>query len=530
MRRVYRRRRIVAGLVVIALLAGGWLVVRAALGGMSTPDVEIVGLVRGNLVGSKAAADLLVRVPKAASVVALDGIRARSLGAAVGGRREVHAGAIGEGRHKLTVVVRRALRPDQHRTITFTADLTPPVLDVDKVAPVAMPAGAKITGTAEKDATITVDGRSVTATKEGFSLELAGPALPVAVVQAVDRAGNTTETKVQIASVQPAVHAVHLTSLAWTTAVLKDGAMGLLDAKKVDTIQLDIKDEGGEVGYDSAVPLAKEIGAVKSRFKLAEAVKEIHDRGGRVIGRIVAYRDPAFASAAWEAGRKQQLVQTPDGQRYGAYGGGFLNPVDPAVRQYTTDLATEALKGGVDEILLDYVRRPDGALAGMRFPGVDLEGDAEEKAIEDVIIGHLSDLHAKVRAGGGRLGASVFGIAATRPREIAQDVPRMSEHLDYVAPMLYPSHWGKGEYGIADPNRSPGEVIKRSMTGFGEAVEGTNASIVPWLQDFSLGVTYGEKEVRAQIDAAKDTGADGFLLWDAACTYTGAALDPISPR
>ena len=61
----------------------------------------------------------------------------------------------------------------------------------------------------------------------------------------------------------------------------------------------------------------------------------------------------------------------------------------------------------------------------------------------------------RVHAAGARLGASVFGIAATRPDEIAQDIPRMATVVDYVAPMVYPSHWGPGEYGVAGSELGP---------------------------------------------------------------------------
>ena len=50
------------------------------------------------------------------------------------------------------------------------------------------------------------------------------------------------------------------------------------------------------------------------------------------------------------------------------------------------------------------------------------------------------------------LGASVFGIAATRPDQVAQNIPAMARDLDYVAPMVYPSQWNDGEYDVADPN------------------------------------------------------------------------------
>ena len=124
-------------------------------------------------------------------------------------------------------------------------------------------------------------------------------------------------------------------------------------------------------------------------------------------------------------------------------------------------------------------------------------------------------------------GVSVYGIAATRPGQIAQDIAGMSEHVDYVAPMLYPSHWGPGEYGVADPNRQPYDIIYRSLAGFIDITEDKRARVVPWLQDFSLGVTYGEAEVRAQLDAARDAGIPEWIMWDAHVRYTRAAYDPV---
>ncbi|HVM02789.1 MAG TPA: putative glycoside hydrolase, partial [Acidimicrobiales bacterium] len=336
---------------------------------------------------------------------------------------------------------------------------------------------------------------------------------------------NEAAARVGVATIQPPTRAVHMSALAWVTPSLRDPVVELLEQGRITAIQLDVKDEGGEVGHTTAVPLAKEIGAAKDRFVLKDAVDDIHGRGGRVIARIVALRDPKLAQASWDAGRKEDVVQTPAGERFGAYAGGFLNGASPRVRDYTAALAVEAAEAGADEILLDYIRRPDGDLQGMVFAGLD-DGEGEEQAIEDVVVDHVADLHRQVRAAGARLGASVYGIAASRPHEIAQDIPRLAEHVDYLSPMLYPSHWSKGEYGIADPNRSPGPITSKAVIDFGEAMDGSSAALVPWFQDFTLGIPYGEAEVRAQIDAAADLGVKDFLLWDAQCTYTVEALDP----
>jgi hypothetical protein len=122
-------------------------------------------------------------------------------------------------------------------------------------------------------------------------------------------------------------------------------------------------------------------------------------------------------------------------------------------------------------------------------------------------------------------GASVFGIAATRPENIGQPVGEMARHLDYVAPMVYPSHYVRGECGVADPVHQPYDIVRCSLGDFSRVVEGTGAVLVPWLQDFTLGgVRYGEAEVRAQIQAAHDAGATGFMLWNAAVVYSRNGL------
>jgi peptidoglycan/xylan/chitin deacetylase (PgdA/CDA1 family) len=106
----------------------------------------------------------------------------------------------------------------------------------------------------------------------------------------------------------------------------------------------------------------------------------------------------------------------------------------------------------------------------------------------------------------------------------------MARAVDYIAPMLYPSHWGPGEYDVADPNGSPYEIVRRSLADFLRQTAGTGARVVPWLQDFSFGRTYGPAEVVAQIRAARDAGLDEFILWDAGVTYTAAALEPTAER
>jgi hypothetical protein len=145
---------------------------------------------------------------------------------------------------------------------------------------------------------------------------------------------------------------------------------------------------------------------------------------------------------------------------------------------------------------------------------------------ENSVVAFLAESRAQLEPHRVWHGASVYGIASDRPTEIAQDIPGMAAYTDYIAPMVYPSHWARGEYDVADPNSQPYDIVHRSLSDFLGVVEGTETRIVPWLQDFSLGVSYGPAEVRAQIDAAADAGTDEWILWSASVRYTSEALDP----
>jgi hypothetical protein len=316
---------------------------------------------------------------------------------------------------------------------------------------------------------------------------------------------------------------VHVTAVAWTNPQTHAEIQSLIDNKQINTVELDLKDETGEIGFDSTSPVGNEIGAVKNRYHLAKAVADLHAQGIRVVGRVVAFRDPILAKAMWDGGQHDWVVQDANGNALGAYGG-FANFANADVQKYNLDVAEEGAKSGVDEILWDYVRRPEGPIDSMVFPGM---ASADEN-VTSSIVDFLTKGQAMLRPLHALQGASVFGIAATRPTQVGQDVSAIAMHTDYVAPMLYPSHWNNGEYGVANPTRQPYDIVKASLADFVAAVAPTGRPLVPWLEDFSdKGVTYGDQQVQDQIRAAQELGVPNWLLWNADTLYTETALAPI---
>ncbi|KAA5831909.1 hypothetical protein F1721_19010 [Saccharopolyspora hirsuta] len=508
-------RFVVVGVGAALVLLIGVLLARI----MSTEDVEIAGLPDRPVTSADVGSIQIRSGAKDGVRVLLDDREVPVVRAA--GAHHVLPVELADGPHELRVVVPSWIGSTT-TTREFTVDNSPPDLQVgDSLRAEAPNAPVTVEGRVRGATEVLVAGRPVVPDPQGgFSAVVERPGREVPVL-AADAAGNRAERTVTVHTRHPGMRAVHLTGLAWTSDALREPVLELARRGQIDTVELDIKDESGEVVYDSAVPMAHQIGAVKGYYNARQVLDQLHGMGVRVVGRLVAFKDPVLGEASWRGGHPERVVQTADGQPWsGGYGGyAFTNFADPAVVRYNIDIAAEAAALGFDDVLYDYVRRPDGHLDRMRIPGLTTTPEA---AIADF----LRQTQPEVRSRGALLGASVFGIAVDRPTEIAQDIRQMAQHVDYISPMVYPSHWAPGEFGVANPNAQPYDIVVRSLAEFARAVEGTDVQIIPWLQDFSLGVRYGPAEVAAQIAAARDNGMSSFLLWAPNCRYHGEALPP----
>ena len=189
--------------------------------------------------------------------------------------------------------------------------------------------------------------------------------------------------------------------------------------------------------------------------------------------------------------------------------------------KYNVDVAIAAARAGFDEIMFDYVRFPsDGDVGGALY---GRKGSLEKRA---AIPAFLRYARQRLAPHDVRVSAAVFGLSAARYLGIGQLPRRMAPYLDTVYAMTYPSLFGSGELGLADPSMAPGATVSRALRKFRLALRGQDALLVPWVQDFSFSVPYGLDEVRAQIDAARISGAKGFMLWNAEGLYTDGALAP----
>ncbi len=284
----------------------------------------------------------------------------------------------------------------------------------------------------------------------------------------------------------------------------------------LNTIELDIKDENGEIGFvPSSVPLARKLGAAKPYYRPRDVVRRMHAAGLYVIGRVVSFEDPIAAERA-----PQLAIRRSDGSIWHTNGGlGWLNPYDRRAWKYNVDVAAAAARAGFDEIQFDYVRFPsDGDLSIIRYPG------KHAQSMSATVPAYLRYAVSRLHPLGARVSADVFGLSATRDLGIGQRPRALVGTLDAIYPMVYPSHFNSGEYNLDDPNAAPGTTVAYSLRDFRRATRHGRALVVPWLQDFSLGRTYELEDVQAQISAARAALSSGFMLWNPVGLYTAEAL------
>jgi len=136
----------------------------------------------------------------------------------------------------------------------------------------------------------------------------------------------------------------------------------------------------------------------------------------------------------------------------------------------------------------------------------------------------------------------VFGLTTTAEGDmgIGQNWEDLVTAADVVLPMVYPSHYQKGVYGVAHPNAEPYTMVKHALEDGlrrSKALEPRKtAEIRPYLQAFTLGPPkYTAFQVREQVRAAAELGIDSWVLWNPRSVYSrgyfkpdsGAAVRPV---
>ncbi|MFP4662377.1 MAG: putative glycoside hydrolase [Halanaerobiales bacterium] len=318
----------------------------------------------------------------------------------------------------------------------------------------------------------------------------------------------------------PDFHVKGIYVTGWAAGSRKmDDLIELVENTVVNSMVIDIKDQDGYLSYISNIPLASEIGANKQKIRNIHAlIERLNSKGIYTIARIAVFKDQLLASSKEEYALQLISRETGDTRL-------STNWVDPSLKEvwdYNILLARGAVNMGFDEIQFDYIRYPalgDGDIQS-------IVPDGNEKTI--YINSFLEYARKEMAELNIPISIDVYGLTTTVEGDlgIGQDFTQLSNVVNIISPMIYPSHYSTGMYGIAMPEAEPSKVITRSLIDAQKKVAGNeNVNIRPWLQDFSLRHRYTQKEVLEQIRAVEELGIKEWLLWSPGSNYTEEALN-----
>lgn len=302
----------------------------------------------------------------------------------------------------------------------------------------------------------------------------------------------------------------------------------LADQTEINAFVVDVKDDTGCPLYQSAVPIAEEIGANRcAHTRDARArIDTLLAHGIYPIARIVVAKDPLLAERkpAWS-------VHLADGELWrDRIGSAWVDAYNDSVWVYSAELAREALGMGFVEVQFDYVRFPDeprARLATAIFPA-RRRGDTPRLAVRN----HIQLIKSLVGPLGAPITFDIFGLtaSATDDMGIGQVWEDFISVADVVLPMVYPSHYQRGAYGYAWPNGQPYKIVRRALEeALGRSRGPTAAEIRPYLQAFTLGrrlPRYTPFEIREQIRATEELGLNSWVLWNPRSVYQRESLRP----
>jgi hypothetical protein len=302
--------------------------------------------------------------------------------------------------------------------------------------------------------------------------------------------------------------------------------MEVVDSTDINALVIDVKDDVGVTLHKSAAAekYNSKASANAPLKDLAAFAKRLRDRGVYLIARIVTFKDPLYAKNHPDRAiinrRTGQLFRSKDGLAW-------ASPYDADYRAYNLAVAAEAARAGFNEIQFDYIRFPEvPASQSVDYRNKSRQSKAE--AVQSFLIEARRSLHPL----NVYVSADVFGLvcAARDDMDIGQYWEAMSNAVDFISPMSYPSHYANGSYGLAVPDLRPYDLMDRATR---DALKrnrnlATPARVRPWIQAFTARwlpkyKKYGVEEIKAQIKAIRDNGINSYLVWNPGNHYKDQA-------
>lgn len=321
------------------------------------------------------------------------------------------------------------------------------------------------------------------------------------------------------------VKGVYVTSSSASLNKKMDELIALTKKTKINAFVIDVKEDDGTLLFKMEAgekynPLANRRAPIKDIEKF---MKRLKDNNIYTIARIVSFKDPTYA----KANPDKAIISRSTGKPFtNSDGVIWVSPHDRYLWEYNVAVAKEAAKVGFDEIQFDYVRFPasNGGKLDKELNYRNTKNESKPETIQK----YLKYARKELEPLGVYIAADVYGQVGSLPDDMAlgQHWESVSNVVDYICPMIYPSHYGRGVYGLPVPDAYPYKTVYHCTQDSlnRNANIDTPAMIRPWIQAFTAKwvkghINYGPAEIELQVKALRDLGIEDYILWSPTNKY-----------
>ena len=290
----------------------------------------------------------------------------------------------------------------------------------------------------------------------------------------------------------------------------------------VNAVVIDIRNDYGEVTCNLNTPKIRYVPYIRNIKQLLIDLKKM---GIYTIARIVTFRTKTPNSDTLAIKNMDGSVYTDEEKM------NWLNPYNNKTWEYLAQIVEAAAMIGFDEIQFDYIRLPQYK----SLETTDIKHDMQRKTKEDIVNDFLDFIIPKLRSLNVKVSVDVFGCTIPESlnekscwssRNIGQNYVAISKKVDYICPMIYPSHWPPRSMGVRFPDLDPGKIVKQAMSYSNKALSSDTTKARPWLQAFTATWLkkgywreYKLKQMQEQVNALRELGLKQFCFWNPAARY-----------
>lgn len=293
----------------------------------------------------------------------------------------------------------------------------------------------------------------------------------------------------------------------------------------INAVVIDIKNDQGEITCNLGDPTITYVPYIKGIKQLLIKLKSM---GIYTIARIVTFKDKCVKNFTNE----KFAIKNKDGTIYvDEEKMSWINPYNKEVWKYLAKIAEATAKLGFDEVQFDYIRLPQYK----SLERTSISNELRTKSKTQIINEFLDFIVPKIRKYGTKTSADVFGCiipeslsekSALSSKKLGQDYIKMAEKVDYICPMIYPSHWPAESLGVDKPDLHPGKIVKYSMEYSNQALSDKKNKSRPWIQAFTATwlkkgcwMNYKMMQLQEQVDALRALGIKQFCFWNPSARY-----------